>query len=390
MPRPHAAPPPSRARVFALAGELERAWWERRDESYDPYDGLLGWFPPAFLRRQRLPRLATVQLHKRSPVNLRPLFGVRPSRSSYGTGVFASACVALERLRPDARRRHRLERRLEWLRDMRVGGGWGYPFHVETKTGSYPPTEPNIICTVFAGEAFLDAAEHLGDREALAVARETAAFVAEDLTAERGGRPYFAYLRGYAPLIHNANALGARFLVRCGHLAGDDSLVATGLEALAPTTGAIRPDGSLAYGEDPGMQWVDGHHTGFVVESLWHVGHRAEPALLEPAQKMAAFYSKRLFDEGWPKQSPDAPYPVDTIAGAQGIQTLARLGGDHLGHARTIAGFMVSNMLTRRGTFVYMRKKSHSKRIPYARWCDAPMACALAALAGELVDEDLD
>jgi hypothetical protein len=331
-----------------------------------------------------------VQLHKRSPVNLRPLFGVRPSRNSYGTGVFASAGIALERLAPDAARRTRIERRLDWLREMRTGGGWAYPFHVETKTGSYPPTEPNVICTVFAGEAFLDAAEHLEDADALGVARAAASFVAEDLTVERGGRRWFAYLRGYEPLIHNANALAARFLVRCGRVAGDETLAAAGFDRLAPTLAAIRPDGSLVYGEDPGMQWVDGHHTGFVVESLWELSRRGHPEVVEPMERMARYYAASLFDGGRPKQSPGSVYPVDTIAGAQGIQTLARLGGEHLEHARAVAGFMVSRMLTRKGTFLYMRKRSHAKRVAYARWSDAPMANALAVLASELADEDLD
>ncbi|MDQ3952281.1 MAG: hypothetical protein M3279_04860 [Actinomycetota bacterium] len=383
MPLPHTPRPPSIDEALDLAGRLESTWWSRDDESYDPYDGLLGFFPPRPLRRRRLWRLATVQLHKRSPVNIRPLFGVRPSRNPYGTGVFASACVALERLRPDPTRGKRLARRLEWLRQMRTGGGWAYPFHVETKTGSYPPAEPNIVCTVFAGEAFLDAGEHLGDTSALGVAREAATFVLADLRAERSGRRYFTYLRGYEPLVHNANALGARFLVRCGALTGDGQMTAAGLDALTPTVEAIRADGSLVYGDDPSMQWVDGHHTGFVVESLWDVSRRADPGFAEPAAAMAAFYSTRLFEGGWPKQSPDSLYPVDTIAGAQGIQTLARLGGSHIEHAREVAAFMLSRMLTRKGTFVYMRKRSHSKRVPYARWCDAPMSYALAVLAAE-------
>lgn len=384
MLRSRAARAPSRAEALDLAGRLETVWWTRDDRSYDPYDGLLGSFPPRFLRGSRFWRLATVQLHKRSPVNLRPLFRIRPARSSYGTGLFASACAAMERLRPDSARRDRLGSRLGWLRAMRTGGGWAYPFHVETKTGSYPPTEPNLICTVFAGEAFLDAAEVFDDRAALDVAAAAAAFVLEELAAERGGRRYFTYLRGYEPLVHNANALGARFVVRCGVSTGDEGLTAAGVEALAPTVDAIRPDGSLVYGDDPAMQWVDGHHTGFVVESLWDVSRRAEPALAAPAEKMADFYAARLFEDGWPKQSPDSLYPVDSIAGAQGIQTLARLGGRHLEHARAVAAFMVSRMLTSRGAFVYMRRRSHAKKVPYARWCDAPMAQALAVLAGEL------
>lgn len=367
-----------------MADRIERTWFDRGDRSYDPYDGLLGWFPPAPLRRHRLWRLGTVQLHKRSPVNLRRLFGIEPTRNSYGTGLFASAAIALERLGPDSGRRARIGRRLEWLRAMRAGDGWAYPFYVETKTGSYPPTEPNVICTVFAGEAFLDANQYLGDAGALEVARDAATFVVRDLLVGAGGRSHFAYLRGYPPLIHNANVLGARFVVRCGRLIDDDEMVAAGFDAVAATVDAIGDDGSLAYGEGASLQWVDGHHTGFVVDALWHLSRLGRPDLAEPARAMAGYYAARLFEGGWPKQSPDALYPVDTIAGAQGIQTLARLGGEHLEHARAIAAFMLAKMTTKKGTFVYMRKKTHSKKIPYARWCDAPMAYALAVLASEL------
>ena len=103
---------------------------------------------------------------------------------------------------------------------------------------------------------------------------------------------------------------------------------------------------------------------------------------------MASFYGRRLFSAGRPLQASGELYPVDSIAEAQGIQTFAKLGGPYLDRAREIAAFMLARMRTRRGNFVYLRKRSHSKAIPYARWCDAPMSLALATLGLRLSDED--
>jgi rhamnogalacturonyl hydrolase YesR len=389
MKPPSVPAPPAARDALTVAGELERYWWERADRSYDPYDGLLGPFPPRRLRASRAWRLAAVQLNKRSPVNLRPLLRVPPSRNAYGVGLFASAGIALAKAGV-APGRERIAERLEWLRAHRVRGGWPYPFPVETKTGSYPSTEPNIICTVFAAHAFLDAAEHLGDDAAAEVARAAATFVVDELTCDAAS-PFFTYVPGYTTLVHNANLLGAAFVARYGALSGEKAFVEAGVRCLDASVRAIGPDGALVYGGSPSMQWVDGHHTGFVVEALDSLRRDAGLATLdEPIERMAAFYESRLFRDGRPLQAPDRPYPVDSIAGAQGIQTFAKLGGRYLGRARAVAGFMLSRMRTRAGTFVYMRRRTHSKAVPYARWCDAPMSMALAVLGTELGREDLD
>lgn len=368
------------------ADGLHRHWASRGHHSHDPYDGLAARFVPAAMKRDRLPRLALVHLHKRSPINLRPLFGVPTTRNAYAAGHFASANLILARLTEGSQMREAAYDHLGWLRSVTIRGGWAYPFDVQTRTFHYLRTTPNVICTVFAANAFLDAAELEGDAAALGTATDAADFMVRELLTGDEGTRYFKYLPDEGALIHNANVLAAQVLVRCGTLGGDERLVAIGREVLAPTLAAVRPDGSLLYGRGPDLDWVDGHHTGFVVEALLDIARRCSDAeVMTVVDRMAAYYQHRLFTAaGEPQQRPGVRYPVDVIAGAQGIQTFARLGGERRHMAETIAAFMLANMRLPSGTFAFQRYRWHWKRVPYARWSDAPMCLALAVLAASL------
>ena len=367
-----------------LADRLQRRWGGLDDRSFDPYDGLAGARLPRIVGGIRLGRLAVVHLHRRSPVNMRALFGIPPTKSAYTVGHFASACLVIAELTGSAPALAGARRRLEWLRSVRVGGAWTYPFDVQTRTFHYSRATPNVVCTAFAANAFLDAAEGPDDGAdaALDVALDAARFARDELRVRRPEGTYFGYLPNDEALIHNGNLLAARLVIRAGVLADDDGLVDIGLEALPPTLRAVAPDGSIPYGAGGSLGWVDGHHTGFVIESLADIDHLVPAAgLASVVAPMAEYYRDRLFGaDGQARSRPGTSYPVDALAAAQGIQTFAKLGGDHVALARRIARSTLEGMAGS-GGFLYQRHRFHAKAVPYVRWADAPMCLALAELA---------
>jgi hypothetical protein len=371
------------ADALAVAIRLRSHWASCGFRSHDPYDGLLSTVVPTAFTRARLSRLALVQLHKRSPLNLRPLFGIPPTRSAYAAAQFASAGFVIADLTGGDEADDEAWAQLDWLRSVAIRGGWAYPFDVQTRTFHYSRATPNVVCTAFAGQAFLDAAALRSDADAMGTAERTARFVIRELRSTIGGRPYFTYLPGEPALIHNGNVLAAALVVRCGSMVGDGGLVDLGREALRTTLDAVRADGSLPYGRGPDLDWVDGHHTGFVIEGLLDVARECSDAsLAATADRMAGYYRDHLFGPGGaPYPRPGQRFPVDAIAGAQGIQTFAKLGGAALATAESIASYMVGNMRLPSGTFAYQRCRWHGKRVPYARWSDGPMCLALAVLA---------
>ncbi len=412
---------PSRETVLQTAQWLESFWRAREDTSFDPYDGLeserLSWLGS-------LPRpvqLAAVQLNKRSPVNLRRLAGVRPTRNSYSAAHFASACAVMAPLVNPAQASDlasALAGRLDWLCDTRVAGAWAYPFDVQTKTFAYKKTVPNVICTAFAVTALLDGIafsalpreaaasraqsattcdaslmtdaaltadtpERAAERWAGAV-RRAVSFTLEHLLSRQGDRVYFRYLEAEPLLIHNANLLAARYLARAGVAFGEDSWVQIAAEALPATLAAITDEGLLPYGEGSHEAWVDGHHTGFVAEALADLaGLLDAPGLDEAAASVLSSYRRALFEpDGRPLLYPGHRFPIDVITGAQGIQTFAKAGTEaDVTFGGRVGGFMLSHMRTSTGTFLYRKGRLHVKAVPYVRWSDAPMCLSLAYLA---------
>jgi hypothetical protein len=213
----------------------------------DPYDALsspLG----RYLTRPR-PRQAVVQLVRRSPVNLRPVLGVRPVRMAKALALFAAGLRDAPFL-PDAP--GRAAALVDELDGRRHRGAWGYEFDVQTRWGFYRAGSPNIVVTAFVVEALAQLGRLRSDDPALA-------WIVDEMVTAAG---HIRYAPGIDVLIHNANLLGARALQRLspGHPA-----VARALQA---TVSAQRPDGLWSYGEAPGLQWVDNFHTVYVLWAL--------------------------------------------------------------------------------------------------------------------------
>jgi hypothetical protein len=270
-----------------------------------------------------------------------------------------------------------------------VGGGWAYPFDVQTRTYHYAATVPNVVCTTFAAEALLDAFEQWPDRpdRDLALAEHAARFAVRALFATVDGQPRFGYLPGHTELIHNGNLLAARLVVRTGLALGDDTLVDLARSCAMTSVRAVSAEGALSYGEGGRLDWVDGHHTGFAIDSLADIGARlGDRHLTEVARRMADYYRRALFgSDADALARPGRRWPLDVIAGAQGITTFARLGtSNDVAFAARIADRTAMLLRAPDGTYRYQRGRLHTKRVRYARWSDAPMALGLALLGARL------
>ena len=367
----------------AEAARILERWRTRGFRSHDPYDGLETRLIPNAARLPRAVRLALVQLHKRSPVNLRGAFRVPPTRNAYADGLFASAGLRLWREGYGEAAREAAGECLAWLEGRRIRDGWAYPFDVQTRTFFYPKSTPNVVSTAFAARAFTDAARLAGEGASAAIAAGAARFCVDELLVRDRDRTWFGYLPGDRQLIHNANLLAARLCAEAGALTGDDGLVATGFAAAGTTLADQRRDGAFRYGIGPGLAWIDGHHTGFVVECLADLAAAGLPDVAAALERAAGFYARELFTEaGAPRPEPGCSRPADAIAAAQGIETFAVLGDTE--RAERIARWAFANLRGGDGTYAFQRGRLHRKSVPYARWSEAPMAIALARLGAAL------
>lgn len=397
--------PPGVAFSPGLGPEADAGWarqaalaiWERLAAQgfagWDPYDALNAGHLPSGLKNARFVRRPLTQLVKRSPLPLQPLLGVKPQVDAYTLGHALLTAARLcdgERspgTPPDLRAA--CERIVSQLRSIaRVDGdqfAWGYHFPVHTRFFSYVPPTPNLIVTAFVAKG-LAAVTRAGLLDCAAEVRGAATFVLEGLrrVTDQTGQ-CIGYVPGETAVVHNANMLAALVLCEAEDMAPEARPWLDEALACARFTVARQAaDGSWPYSEEPYGRWVDGFHTGFVLEGLARVaGATLDPALRGALTRGVRFYVAQLFGpNGEPKYYPHKAPPFDALAAAQGVETLySAIGGSA---AQAVPGqldWIRGHLVRPDGRVAYQVHRGWTDQREFPRWSAAPLMSALAGAA---------
>jgi hypothetical protein len=262
--------------------------------------------------------------------------------------------------------------------------GWGYDFPWQGKAFLQPRHAPTAVVTSFVVDAF----EASGSPAAGIVARGAAGFVLSSLARhESSDGICFSYSPRDRTRVYNASLLAARILVTASsHDTGASAEYRRlASEACRFVLSRQARDGSWRYGDGREWRWIDGFHTGFVLESL----HSMACALgrddwQEAVGRGLRFYRAELFrGDGAAMTSPGRPYPLDPHSFAQGAITFAALAGlDPDGPE--LAGMILRRAVDllwddRRAGFIYSRGRVLENRAIHLRWCQAWMLRAICA-----------
>lgn len=321
----------------------------------DPYDGLAS--PLGRVVRGRRPRQAVVQAFKRAPSSVRRMARL-PDLPMTKTLALCASGLARAQYLPDA------ERRRQSLTDeivrRQLRGAWGYEFDVQTRWGFYPAGTPNVIVTAFAVEALSDS-EGTGD---------WTSGVQRWLTGEMlHSAGCFRYVPRNDTLVHNANVLAARALMRVG---GDPQVVRAAVDA---TVSAQRDDGTWPYGEGRDLGWVDNFHTAYVLVALADLLPLCPTADVALQRGLDAWLSRCFDAGGHPRYYIDQSGPVDIHNIGTAVFSLARLRSldRRCGVLLPEALRYAIHFQRADGAFV-----TRSGGIPFMRWNQAHMHLALA------------
>jgi hypothetical protein len=348
----------------------------------DPYDGLWWHWPRVWVGGRRR-RQAIMQLHARSPFDVRRIYRRGHPLIPKALGLYASTCARVDAagINPDA---HAFGREaLQLLMADRSAGerAWGYPWDVQTRWSFYPAGSPNVVVTTFAASGLLESS----DDEHRARATEAARWVLNELWVEPEG--YFAYHPGRPTNIHNANLLGA-WLVDVVH--GDDHAAAARVaRAVERTLFAQRPDGSWPYGEGASLSWADSFHSGYVLTCLDRLRH-VDPRIDDAVARGAAHYRGFFDADGRAQLWAHKPYPEDGHSAGTALTTLAVL------HRRGIVETELLELVATRlldagirdGHAVHRRYRWGRSSVGYVRWCDGHVALGLADAAAALAGRE--
>jgi len=375
-----------------------QAIWERLNRhgfcGWDPYDALNASRLPPALFSSPLGRRLTVQAVKRCPRPMQPLIGVAPEVDACTLGHALLGCARLfcaGRLPNAAGHATRLAR---LLNDMAVSDAgtmaWGYHFPVHTRFFSYGPETPNTVVTAFVAKGFA-AATRMGLVDGAETLAGAARFVLSRLPrVSNDTGQSFGYIPGDSTVVHHANMLAALLLCEAADLCCEAAWIQDAVSSARFTVARQAADGSWPYSGEPYGCWVDGFHTGFLLEGLARVvTATSDPQLQASLRRGLRFYVSQLFGpNGEPKFYPHRAYPLDALSAAQGIETLwLAIGG---GAERAIPGqldWIHACLVRPDGRVAYQVHRGWTDWREFPRWASAPLMSALAGVAagpGEL------
>lgn len=385
-----------------------KAYCEAEDfKGWDPYDGLKSKVARTLLplKHSALLRLCLIQGFKRCPVNLRRWALVPKEYNAKGIGLFLQGYCNLYRLMEndveiDARlgSKEKILSRIRQLADLLLelrsdklfpgeyhGACWGYNFDWQARRlFLFPAHTPTVVATNFCATALMEAYEITGHKPYLDVALSAAEFVTKDLhrTEYKGG-----FLFSYSKLkgndtVFNASILGSRLLSFCYKYTGNETYREYARQSLQACCAGQEADGAWRYGMLPVQKWRDSFHTGYNLDGLIAYQENTGDTSFEPyMEKGFDYYVANFFEaDGTPKYYDDHRYPIDIHCPGQLFVTLSRLHRfeDYRPLAEKVLHWTLQHMQDRKGYFYYQLKPGVSSKIPYMRWSDAFMFCALS------------
>jgi len=361
---------------------------------YSKHDGLNSPFLASLAGGSRLRRLVAIQVVTRSPVDIRPLAGVRKARNAKGLSLFARALLARHRMTGSADDAREARELLDWLIDHPAAGfdglSWGYPYPWQD-VGFFAPRDfPNRVVTSFVGQALLDGYETTQDERYLDAATRAVWFLlaAPKTLFEDDGRRCLSYVPSDIDwIVMDVSALTGALAARLGAMTGDKDLIREGGRLVRYVVSKQTDYGAWFYAEPPSASHIthDNYHTGFILDAIGQYGLAAGSDEFEPAYRRGIeFYEERLFEpSGAARFMSDRLYPVDIHGCAQGVITFSlrqRHAGTGGQTAARVLRWTLGNMWDpASGWFYYQRRRGYRTRIRELRWCQGWMSWALAS-----------
>ena len=366
-------------------------WVEKNNyQGYEPFDGLTSYLRPLTFGNLFLDRLL-MQLIRQSPINLRPLFGVKPLESTIGRGYMAGGYLTMLKLTGDKKCRDKAVSCLNWLMENKSPGysdySWGKHFDFASRGGRYPKFEPITIWTSLIGLEFLDAYEVLQEKKYLGVAESVCNWIMKlpRNRTEAGQCLNYYPSEKEGSTIHNQSMMGAALLAKTAQYTGNTEYWNLAREAMIFSCLRQLPNGAWYYGEEDKYHWVDNFHTGYNLNSLKsYIETTGDHSYDDNLARGLRFFKEHFIEQnGRPKYYHKRAYPIDSQCAAQAIETLAYFSDidpECLELSLKVAGWTIRNMQHEDGHFYYRQYPFIKAKTPMLHWAQATTYKALTLL----------
>lgn len=369
----------TREEVFVSLQKVQKWVEDRGYKGYEPFDGLSSWFRPLTFGNLLAERIL-MQAVRQSPINIRPLMGVKPKDSTKGRGYMAWGYLYLHKATGDPEYLAKAEHCLDWLDRHKApkfkNHSWSNHFDFSSRGGSYTKDDPIIVWTSLIGQTYLEAYEQTGNTRWLDIAASACGWIMELPREETPTGTCLSYLAHVKSSIHNASMLGAAMLARASKHTGNKEWREVAHSAMEYSCTRQLSDGSWRYGEDARYPWIDNFHTGYNLDSLkCYIDSTGDKTWEPNLRKGLEFFKAHFFeDDGRPRYYHDRTYPVDSQCAGQAIETLATFSErdpECLPLACKVARWTIANMQEPDGHFQYRHYPWGKARTAMLHWGQA-------------------
>jgi hypothetical protein len=338
------------------------------------------------------------QFFRRSPLNFRPIVGIKKTINPKAFGLFLYAYTNLKQL--DVFEENYLDELnhnfYKWLSENYCKGYsgycWGYQYDWPQRNGNIVAANtPNVVVTGNIVRALFNYYKIYKIEKSKEIIGSAAMFVLNNLHITRTIHGVcFSYATEERDLVINASLIAAEILTFDDCLNNKVEHLPVVKGVLEYTKNMQNNDGSWYYSHnlktfEPSKQ-ID-FHQGNVLESLniilkYYNSFEEEylPVMLSGLE----FYKKKQFDaNGTSYYRFPNKWPVDIHNQAEGILLFSRLSSfnsSYLPFAEIIADWTIKKMRSKKGFFYFQKWPLFTNKISYMRWNQAWMMVALSEL----------
>ncbi len=361
-------------------------------KGYEFYDGLSSFLHKLTFNHLYAERLL-LQFVRLSPINLRPLLGIKPQESTKGRGYIASGYITMLKLNGDQKYKKKAVNCLEWLIENKSPSysnhSWGNHFDFTTRGGRIPKFEPIIVWSSLIGQVFLDAYEILEEKKYLEIADSVCKWILDLPREQTNSGTCISYVAYSQSSIHNSNMLGAAMLARTAKFTGDTTLLQVAKEAMEYSCSRQLPNGAWYYAEKSNSHWIDNFHTGYNLDCLkCYIDNTGDKDFSVNLELGFNYYKDVFFGStGRPSYYNNQIYPIDIQCASQAITTLAYFSEcdkSSLELAIKVAKWTIDNMQDKAGYFYYRKYPWTKIKTPMLHWGQATMYKGLTFLLSKI------
>jgi hypothetical protein len=368
-------------------------WSEKQDfRGYNKHDGLNSPILNVLLGWGKWARIFAIQSVMRSPINVRPVLGVKKTYNPKGIALFCQGSLDLYQCTGNDTYLQQAKAFLELLKQLASPGNWsgicwGYHYPWQDPGFFAPTNTPNAVVSCFVCEAFLDAYKITYDKNYLEIVNSAIQFFLNDLMVLKDTKEELCM--AYMPLpmtmrVMDVSILIGAVIVCYSQYAGNSEYLNTANRLVRYVVSRQTDYAAWYYTDPPGDSHIthDNYHTGFILDALSrYMNGTGNYAYQTQYDRGLKFYAKELFNpDGSPRWMNNKNYPHDVHGAAQGIITFARHLNNYPEMAENIARWAINHLYNESGRFYYQKTRFFTKRFTLLRWCNAWMYRALASL----------